>query len=220
MSEKKKNNYFENYEHSESPNIYKYSRSKYTDNKIVPSLNSIYHDAIIYRKEIYGVFVNFNNKNFNALLHKSKLGAKSLNDFNIDDIISVTVIEIKSNRKISVSLFQEDFPSLGSCNVNLSSRWGNNLTKVMEKVPSEKMKKMNGMVKCKYSGKLIPEKIAFKCKESIDGELYYFESLNLILKYNKEKNRYLKLLLDNGKLEKIDYVQIYKNENIDDIDIL
>ena len=46
----------------------------------------------------------------------------------------------------------------------------------MEKVPSEKIKKMNGMVKCKYSGKFIPEKKAYKCKESANGELYYFES--------------------------------------------
>ena len=220
MSEKKKVNYFENYESSESPNIYKYSRSKYTDTKSAPSLNSVYHDALIYRKEIYGVFVKFDNKNFNALLHKSKLGGKSLDNFNIDDIISVTVIEIKNNKKISVRLFQEDFPSLGACKVNLSNRWGDNLTKVMERVPSEKMRKMNGMVKCKYSGKFISEKMAFKCKESINGELYYFESLNLVLKYNKEKNRYLKLLLDDGKLEKIDYVSIHKNENIDDIDVL
>ena len=33
MSEKKKGNYFENYDSGESSNIYKYSGSKYTDNK-------------------------------------------------------------------------------------------------------------------------------------------------------------------------------------------
>jgi len=216
-----KNIYFENYESKKSSDIYKYTGRKYTDNKIMPALNSIFHDAIIYRKEIYGLFVNFDNKNFNALLHKTKLSGKNLDSFNIGDKISVRVIEIKNTRKISVGLFEEIFPSLHNCNVNSNSKWGNNLTKVMESVPDERLKKKpNGMVKCKYSGKFIYEKDAYKCKESINGELYYFESLNLVMKYNKEKNRYLKLLSSDGKLERIDYLNTIRNEEIDDIEIL
>lgn len=223
MSEKKKSNYFDNYNSEKPSNIYKYSGSKYTENKIIPNVNSIYHDAVIYRKEIYGVFVNFDKNKFNGLLHKSKLGGKNLDNFNINDRISVKVIEIKNTRKISVKLFEEEFPSLNNCNVNSNTRWGDNLTKVMEVLPTEKFKKRNpsGMVKCKYSGKLIHEKDAYKCKESMTGELYYFESLMLVSKYNKENNRYLKLLSKDGKLEKIDYLLIdNNNEDIDNIEVL
>ena len=220
---KKKSNYFENYDLEKSSNIYRYSGSKYKETKSFPSVESIYHDAIIYRKEDYGVFVNFDKNNYSGLLHKSKLYGKSLDNFSINDIISVKVIEIKNTRKISVRLFEEDFPSLNGCNVNSNTRWNKNLTKVMEPVPNERIRKkknISGTVKCKYSGKLISEASACKCKESMTGELYYFEDLNLVLKYNKENNRYLKLLLSNGRLERVSYLMINNDEKIDDIEIL
>ena len=100
----------------------------------------------------------------------------------------------------------------------VNSRWNNNLHKIM-KPSKEILKKQdtNKKVRCKYSGNLIYEKDSYKCKESSDGEIYYFENLYNALKYNKIKNRYMKLLLDDGSLE---ILQSSNSNNIDEIDVL
>lgn len=225
----KKSNYFQDNTNSNlnkrTSDIYRYSGSH--TNIRQPQINTVYNDAVIYRKENYGVFVNFDNNNFNALLHKSKMCRESLNNFKVGDKISVSVIEIKERGKISVKLFHEDFPSLvtnnNNNNKNYSSRWGNNLEKVVQPV-KEKMRKrdLNEGVRCKYSGKYLSLNEAYKCKESINGDVYYFESLDNIIRYNKENNRYLKLLSKTGELERVEGIPTRKNDidDINDIDIL
>ncbi len=225
MSDKNKSSYLvENDKLSDksTPKIYTYS-GKFR-NRREPELNSIYHDAVIYRKEDYGVFVNFNNDNSCALLHRSKMGKKSLHNLSIGDKISVCVIDIKERGKISVKIFEDEFPSLvsGSGNTN-NCRWGNNIEKVF--MPSNsaiKKKNMSGYVKCKYSGVMILEEKAYRCKESVDGDIYYFASLDDILRYNKERNRYLKLLDKDGKLQRVDIIMSVNKDrnNLNDVDIL
>lgn len=203
--------------------LYKYTGGKSVSKKI-PVLNSVYDDGMIYRKENYGVFVKFDNNNFNGLLHKSKLGSsRYLSSLNIGDKISVSIIEIKSDMKISLKLFQQEFPELNNSkkkNPTLNSRWSTDLNKI--KRPSKEIIKRqdnNRKIRCKYSGNLIYEKDSYKCKESSDGEIYYFESLYNALRYNKLKNRYMKLLLDDGSLE-ILQLGNYHDKSMDEIDIL
>ena len=201
---------------------------RYTDrgsiNTKVPQLNAVYNDGKVYRKENYGVFVKFDNNNFNGLLHKSKLGGKYLDSINIGDIISVSIIEIKGDMRISLRLFQQEFPDLNNSKKKsvptVNSRWNSNLSKIMK--PSNEVLKrqdINKRVRCKYSGNLIYEKDSYKCKESTDGEIYYFESLYNALRYNKLKNRYMKLLLDDGSLEILQWSN-YKDRNLDEVDVL
>lgn len=202
--------------------IYKYTGRNSVNNKI-PVINSVYEDGLVYRKENYGVFVKFDNNNFNGLLHKSKLGDRYLSSINIGDIIGVSIIEIKSDMKISLKLFQQEFPELNNSKKNIptvNSRWNTNLNKIM-KPSKEVIKKqdINRKVRCKYSGNLIYEKDSYKCKESSDGEIYYFESLYNALRYNKLKNRYMKLLLDDGSLEILQWSS-YKDKSVDEIDVL
>lgn len=219
MSYKNKYNVYNNDVNSDSKEIYKYSGKRY--NNTIPLINSVYDDGMVYRKENYGVFVKFDNNKYNGLLHRSKLGNRYLNNINIGDIISVSIIEIKDDMKISLRLFQQEFPELNNSKQTIpkvNSRWNNNLHKIM-KPSKEILKKQdtNKKVRCKYSGNLIYEKDSYKCKESSDGEIYYFENLNNALKYNKIKNRYMKLLLDDGSLE---ILQSNNSNNLDEIDVL
>lgn len=201
---------------NDSTRIYKYKKSCN-----MPLINSVYDDGLVYRKEDYGVFVRFNNGNFNGLLHRSKLGKRYLNTINKGDTISVSILDIKDNTKISLRLFEQEFPELSSSQKRtprVNSRWNSNLDKVMtscEKVL--KKQDNNRKVRCKYSGSLIYETDSYKCKESSDGEIYYFESLYNAIKYNKLKNRYMKLLLDDGSLE---ILQSNKYSDINEIDVL
>lgn len=213
MSDKDKNDVRE---------IYKYSGKKSMNTKM-PVINSVYDDGVVYRKENYGVFVKFDNNNFNGLLHRSKMRGRHLNTINIGDVISVLIIEIKDDMKVSLRLFEQEFPELNNSNKKIpkiNTRWNNNLSKIMR--PSKEILKkadINRKIRCKYSGNLIYEKDSYKCKESSDGEIYYFESLYNALRYNKLKNRYMKLLLDDGSLEILQWTN-YRDKKVDEIDIL
>ncbi len=223
---------------------HKNTSNKYQNNyhkKSNPEINAVYEDAKIYRKEKYGIFVNFDNNNYEGMIHISKLLNNNLESFKIDQILKVKISDIKERNKISLTLVddsksinyciekdnttniskqieKDDFPDLSKKLNNedrqKSSVWSKKLDDI-KKPPDEKISTNSSFVFCKLTKERLSLDKAIKCKENEDSIVFYFKSAYHAHKYNNINNTKFKIVGKDNKLEYLPNIIFNNNNKVD-----